>query len=108
MRTASGATKNATNSAASGSTSLDSAIRTFSGLDLAIEALDQRATLRIELGPVEAADLGEVFLGLGQRFGNGALERDLGTSRDHVVRRLEHLRLNRWIQMQVDIFHRKI
>src|SRR6516165_3648263 len=32
-------------------------------LDLAVEALDQRSPLRIELVPIDGADLGEIVLG---------------------------------------------
>ena len=49
-------------------------------LDLAIEALDQRAALRIELHPVEAADLGQVVLGLGERLGDRRLRATLWSS----------------------------
>src|SRR6185295_17983667 len=122
ISTHSGATKNATNSAASGRTSGDSSLfkdsRSLlwpacsphgapaecgvgrpdgagrpgfrfapsglrpSHLDLAVEPVDQRATLRIDLAPIEAAHLGKLLVRLGNRRGERALERDLRVGRD--------------------------
>src|SRR5947208_15644474 len=61
-------------------------------LDLAVEAVDQRAPLRVEFVPVDRADLGEIVLGFGDRERDRAFELHLRIGRDDVVWRLEHLR----------------
>src|SRR5215467_8945132 len=100
-RTTSGATKNAVKMAASGRTSLESAsiARALLELDLAVEAIDQRATLRIDLLPIEGADLGDVVERLRQRLGDGAFELDLGVGRNDVVGGLQQFLLGRCGQM---------
>src|SRR5262245_6767629 len=77
-------------------------------LDLAVEALDQRAPLRIELVPVDGADLGEIVLGLGDGQRDRAFELHLRVGGNHIIRRLEHLRLDAGVEMLVDIFDREI
>src|SRR6266702_1945044 len=96
-------------SAASGSTNRDPAapMTGSSDLDLAIETIDQRAALWIELGPIQRADLRKIVLALGERLCNGALELDLGVGRNHVVRRFQHLLLDRRGKMQVDVLRRE-
>src|SRR5260370_21577800 len=102
--TQSGATKNATKSAGRGSASAASdrmaiARRTErgnrarrSGLDLPVEALDQGAALRVDLLPVDRANLPEVRVRLGDGQ-NRSRQRHLAVGRNDIVRRLEHLRL---------------
>src|ERR1700676_3028441 len=102
--------KKATNSAARGSASLDADVvmAELSDFDLAIEPVDQRPALRIELRPVQCPDLRQIVLTLGERFGNRAFELDLRVGRDNVEGWLQHLFLDGSGEVQIDVLNREL
>src|SRR5262249_61310898 len=56
-------------------------------LDLAVEALDQRAPLWIELVPVDGADLVEIVLGFGDRHRDRAFYIHFRVCANHIISR---------------------